>query len=56
MKEVLPIEFEEFHSFLLSSSQCVSDNDSVIVYPMQPTELRCEHLQCSVLEKLNPQI
>ena len=25
---------------------CVSDNDSAIVEPTQPTELRCDHLQC----------
>ena len=35
---------------------CVSDNDSAIVDPTQPTELRCDHLQCPILEKLNPQI
>ena len=27
---------------------CVSDNDSAIVVPTQPTELKCEHLQCHV--------
>ena len=36
---------------------CVlSDNDSAIVEPTQPTELRCEHLQCPILEKLSAQI
>ena len=34
----------------------LSDNDSAIVEPMQPTELRCGHLQCPILEKLSPQI
>ena len=40
----------------LSCAVCVSDNDIAIVDLMQPTELRCEHFQCPVLEKLNPQI
>ena len=30
---------------------CVSDNDSAIVEPTQPTELKCEHLLCPILEK-----
>ena len=33
---------------------CESDNDSAIVESTQPTELRCDHPQCSILEKLNP--
>ena len=35
---------------------CVSDNDGTIVEPVQLTELRCDHLQCPILEKLSPQI
>ena len=35
---------------------CVSDNDSAIIEPTQLTELKCEHLQCPILEKLSPQI
>ena len=31
-----------------------SDNDGAIVEPTQPTEPRCDHPQCSILEKLNP--
>ena len=30
---------------------CVSDNDSAIIEPMQSTELRCDHPQCSIFEK-----
>ena len=37
-------------------SVCVFDNDSAIVELTQPTELRCDHIQCPVLEKINPQI
>ena len=35
---------------------CVSDNDSAIVEPTQPTKLRCDHPQCPILEKLSAQI
>jgi len=31
--------------------QCLSDNDSAIVESTQPTELRCDHPQCSIFEK-----
>ena len=40
----------------MCSAVCVSDSDSAIVEPMQLTELRCEHLQCPILEKLSPRI
>ena len=33
---------------------CVPDNESAIVEPTQPTDLRCNHPQCFILEKLNP--
>ena len=34
--------------YVYMRSVCVSDNDSAIVEPTQPTELKCEHLQCHV--------
>ena len=42
--------------YIYMCSVCVSDNDSAIVEPTQPTELKCEHLLCPILEKLSPQI
>ena len=32
---------------------CASD-DGAIVEPTQPTEPRCDHPQCFILEKVNP--
>ena len=41
----------ELYIYIYTYAVCVSDNDSAIVEPTQPTELKCDHPQCSIFEK-----